>query len=224
MNSRIRVKNIVKVILDIVMTFLLMFLMSYMLAGPQIHEWLGCAMFVSFIAHHLLNWNWHKHILKGNYNVYRIVQLLLNSLIFIGMFTSMITGIMLSKYVFAWINLSGGILTARKFHMLAAYWNFVFMAVHLGLHWSMMIGRIRKIAKIYKWIGRIMAISVAIYGGYLFIQENIYQYLFGTIEFAFYDFRQTVFQFVFNYLIIMECIVCITYYVRKGLFLIKQKS
>lgn len=158
---------------------------------------------------------------------------MINTLIFIGMFVSMITGIMLSRYVFAWMNLSGGIAMARKLHMLAAYWNFVLISVHLGLHWSMMIGRIRimekkafssgNILSLLRWVGRIVAVVIAVYGGYQFMQENISQYLLGTIQFAFFDFRQSVYIFVLRYLAIMECIVCITYYLRKWLLIIKTQ-
>ncbi|MGO8005839.1 DUF4405 domain-containing protein, partial [Rhizobium ruizarguesonis] len=44
----------------------------------------------------------------------------------------------ISRSVFAFLPLNGGP-TAREIHILAAYWAFFLAAVHLGLHWSMIM-------------------------------------------------------------------------------------
>lgn len=233
MKTHVRIKNTMKIIIDIVMTVVLMFLMSYMLAGPQIHEWLGCVMFVLFIVHHFLNYNWHRNLFRGKYTGYRILLLVINLFIFVGMFVSMITGIILSRYVFSWMDIRTGVALARKYHMLAAYWNFVLLSVHLGLHWSQMIGMMKKlrvkaiyekkILSLFIWTVRIIAFVLAIYGGYKFINEGITQYLFGKINFTYYDFRQSIFQYVLNYMMIMESIVFLVYYIRKIIVQINVK-
>lgn len=33
---------------------------------------------------------------------------------------------------------------ARRLHILGAYWGFLLMSRHLGLHWNMIIGMLRK--------------------------------------------------------------------------------
>ena len=51
-------KNIAKIGIDIVLTVLLPLLMAYTLVGEVAHEWLGLAMLLLFIAHHVLNIRW----------------------------------------------------------------------------------------------------------------------------------------------------------------------
>lgn len=49
----------------------------------------------------------------------------------------MISGIMISQHVFAFLGISGGANFARKAHMLASHWYFLFMSLHIGLHAGM---------------------------------------------------------------------------------------
>ena len=69
----------VKVIVDLLMTVLLMLLMAFELIGRQAHEWIGTAMFVAFVIHHILNRKWTSHLLKGTYTPIRIFQTVLRS-------------------------------------------------------------------------------------------------------------------------------------------------
>lgn len=48
-------KMIIKLITDIAMTASLLLLMTYGLIGEAAHEWIGVAIFVLFILHHILN-------------------------------------------------------------------------------------------------------------------------------------------------------------------------
>ena len=52
-------KAIVRIGIDIGMTVLLLLLMAYELIGSGPHEWIGLAMFVLFVCHHLLNRGWY---------------------------------------------------------------------------------------------------------------------------------------------------------------------
>ena len=63
-------KMIAKLAVDILMTVLLLLLMGYQFWGEAAHEWIGAGMFVLFLAHHLLNLNWHKNIFKGKYRLF----------------------------------------------------------------------------------------------------------------------------------------------------------
>lgn len=231
MNTKLRIK----ILIDVSMTVLLMFLMSYMLAGPEIHEWMGSVLFLLFIAHHLLNLQWHKNLFRGKYTAYRTISLIIDVLIFIGMLTSMVTGIILSRYVFSWLNVTAGISLARRLHMLAAYWNYVLLSIHLGLHWSMIVGMVGKAGRklcqnqpvlrmLLIWLFRACALVLAIYGGYQFFQQKIIQYLTGSVSFVFFDFRVPLLLFVFRYMAIMACIVFITYYIRKMYYIWKKNK
>lgn len=141
-------KAIAKIAIDILMTLLLLFLMGYQFWGDAAHEWVGAGMFLLFIAHHALNLGWYKTLLKGKYTGVRILQLIVNLLLFLTMLGMMVSGIMLSRHVFAFLPIDGGMSFARLTHMAASYWGFVLMALHLGLHWNMILGMWRKALKL----------------------------------------------------------------------------
>ena len=58
-------KLTVKIMIDIGMTACLLLLMPYSLLGETLHEWIGMAMFVLFIAHHILNRKRKIHSFQG---------------------------------------------------------------------------------------------------------------------------------------------------------------
>ena len=60
----------------------------------------------------------------------------------------MVSGIIMSREVFGFLPISGGTGFARTLHMLASYWGFLFMSLHLGLHWGMMMRIFRRAAGI----------------------------------------------------------------------------
>ena len=105
------------------MTAALLFLMPYELVGRAAHEWIGTEIFLLFILHHILNRKWTAHMFKGKYAKFRILQTILVAAIFISMIGSMVSGILLSEYVFAAIKIKGVANMARNIHMLCAYWD-----------------------------------------------------------------------------------------------------
>lgn len=138
---------ILKVITDIAMTVALLFLMTFELIGDKAHEWIGVVMFLLFILHHILNGHWSSHLLKGKYTVLRILQIVLVVLLLFSMIGAMFSGIILSWQVFAFITVREWRSFARNLHMISAYWGFVLMSLHLGLHWNMMMSMAGKIIK-----------------------------------------------------------------------------
>jgi hypothetical protein len=69
-----------------------------------------------------------------------------NLLALFAMTGSMASGIVLSRHAFSFISISGFTAFARALRQLAAYWGFMLMSLHLGLHWSVISGRIRQSA------------------------------------------------------------------------------
>ena len=119
----------IKIITDALMTFALLFLMGYQFWGDIAHEWVGAGMFILFIAHHILNKGWYRSLFKGKYTPARIFQLIVDILVFLAMVGLMVSGVILSNHVFAFLNIRGGMAFARVLHMSASYWGFVLMAV-----------------------------------------------------------------------------------------------
>ena len=137
-------KAAVKIAVDILMTLALLFLMGYQFWQDAAHEWAGTGMFLLFILHHILNGNWHRAVFRGRYTPARVFQLVIDLLVLLAMIGLMVSGVILSNHVFAFLPIRGGMGFARLLHMAASYWGFVLMALHLGLHWGMVLGMGRK--------------------------------------------------------------------------------
>lgn len=127
------------------MTIALLLLMAYELIGQTAHEWLGIGTFTLFVLHHILNRHWHCGVFKGRYTAMRWMQTTLVILILLTMCGSMVSGILLSRYALPFLPLNGGGAFARNIHMLSAYWGFVLMSLHLGFHWSIVVGMAKKL-------------------------------------------------------------------------------
>jgi len=128
-------KPIFNIAIDFFLAVGLLLLMAYELIGKAAHEWIGaCMLFLLCIMHHILNWNWISHLPKVKYTTYNILQTIVMVFVFLCMVGLMISGIILSRYVFDFIPISDGQNSiARTLHMLCAYWGFVLMSVHMGL-------------------------------------------------------------------------------------------
>ncbi len=209
---------------DILMTAALLLLMAYSLVcgsnpvvGEAVHEWLGVGMFVLFVLHHFLNRKWSLRVLKGKYTPYRVVQTTLVVLVLLTMCGSMVSGILLSRTVFSFLGVRGGQAAARTIHMLSAYWGFVFMSLHLGLHWSGIMGMARKFikkdSKFRKWILRMMIALIAVYGAYAFLKRDVGKYMLLRYHFVFFDFEEPLALFLLDYAAIMELFVYVGYYI-----------
>ncbi len=78
----------------------------------------------------------------------RVYQTIVNVLVFVSMLALMYSGIVMSRYVFDVLPISGGMVLARRLHILGSYWGFLLMSVHLGLHWNMFISMAKKWLKV----------------------------------------------------------------------------
>lgn len=216
-------KMMLKMGIDLVMTVLLLCQMAYMLVGETVHEYLGTAMFVLFILHHLLNRNWYRSLKKGRYGAVRVLQTAVNTLVLLCMLGLMVSGVILSREVFAFLPIQGGMGFARILHMLASYWGFVLMSVHLGLHWGMVMGMARRLCRtkegsaVRTVVLRLLAAAVCIFGICAFVKNNIADYLFQRSQFVFFDMEQPLALFFAEYLAMMGLWACLAYYLSRAL-------
>ena len=204
-------KRIIKITVDIIMTMLFFVLMAYHFTGDAIHEYLGFSLFIFFILHHILNFNWYKNIYKGKYNFNRILNTFINTMLFLCMAGLMISGILFSQRVLGFLNIHNSGMFTRRLHMISNSWTFVFMSAHLGMHWGMFINR--KFIK--KQISIIIALFVSIYGVVSFIKRGLYNKMFLLVEFAFFDYEEPVIFFFMDYLSIMGLFIFIIYCLKK---------
>jgi len=184
----------VKIAVDAAMSGGLLAQMSYQVSGQEAHEWIGAGLLVLFLLHNLLNRNWYKNLTKGRYTPIRTIQTAVNILTLAAMLCLMVSGIIMSRYAFGFLNIEAGMSLARLMHLAAAYWGFVFMGIHLGLHWGMIFGMFhskrkgRDTRQAEVVLLRCIAAVIAACGLYVFIQNGIPGYLFLQSQFAFFDF------------------------------------
>ena len=212
-------KMIGKITVDLGMTILLMLLMAFELIGRTAHEWIGAGMFVLFIVHHILNRKWSGNLFHGKYSSYRSLQTVSAVLVFFAMLGSMVSAVLISREVFAFLPISGGRSFGRTLHMLCAYWGFLFLSFHLGIHWNMILGMAGKLcgkpSKLRARLIRTAGILIAIYGVYALIRRDILSYLFLQTQFVFFDFEEPIIFFFCDYIAIMGLMIWIEYYFSK---------
>ena len=210
----------IKIAVDAAMSVSMLLLMAYGLVGEAAHEWIGMGMFALFVAHHILNRKWLLAVGKGKYTPIRMVQTALVGIIFLSMSGSMISGVVLSRYVFAFFPKHGGYELAQQVHILCAYWGFVCMSLHLGFHWSMMLAMARKhlpSSPLRTWSLRLIGWLWAVYGAFAFRRRGVSLYLLLRSHFVFYDYSEPVILFLIDYLSVMVVFVLIGYYASQAI-------
>lgn len=209
-------KLILKISVDIGMTTVLLLLMAYSLVGEAAHEWLGVGIFALFVLHHILNVRWSKALFKGKYTPYRIAQTTVVVLVTLAMLGSMISGILLSRTVFAFLGSRPLQAIARTAHLLCAYWGFAVLSLHLGLHWNNILNMAERLFKkksaVRKWTTRVVGWLVAAYGIYAFIKRNFAGYMFLQIHFVFFDLDEPLILYLLDYIAVMGAFVCAGHY------------
>ncbi len=213
-------KPTVMLVVDGLMTLALLFLSGYPFWGDTAHEWVGAGMFVLFILHHILNRNWHKRLFKGAYTPMRVLTLCIDVLLLLAMLALMYSGIVLSRHVFAFLPIESGLALARRLHILGAYWGYILMSLHLGLHWNGILGAVKKRAKpkpSQTRRGVLFAVSalIAAYGVYVFIRRNFLTYLFLRSEFVFLDYNESKWLFYLDYAALMGLCIFVAHYGAK---------
>ena len=211
-------KAAVKIAVDILMTLALLFLMGYQFWQDAAHEWAGTGMFLLFILHHILNGNWHRAVFRGRYTPAGVFQLVIDLLVLLAVIGLMVSGVILSNHVFAFLPIRGGMGFARLLHMAASYWGFVLMALHLGLHWGMVLGMGRKAlrpSRIRRVLLPVLGGCVAVYGLIAFLRRDLITYMLVRTHFVFFDFSEPIPLFYLDYLAMMGTFIFLAYSISR---------
>lgn len=196
-----------KMALDCSMLALLPLLLAYSLVGEDTHEWLGATMCLLFAGHHALNRRWYLALAKGKWTLLRLLRTVVNTALLACMLALMLSGVVLSRHVFALLPITGGQSLARVAHMLGAYWGFCLMCLHLGLHWNMVLGMFRRLlgapSKVQRRCLRGLALAAVLCGFFTFFKRGIPDHLFLRSHFVFFDFDEPRILFFLDYLLIM---------------------
>lgn len=215
-------KRTIKIWIDVSMTCFLLFQMSYSLIGEERHKWHGIVLLILFVFHNILNRGFYKSLFRGRYGPFRIFQMSLVFLAVLSMAGAMISGFSMARDLFPLVpfRLRGS--TARELHMVSVYWGFVTLSLHLGLHWSMMLGMMKKkVPALQTKYGtaalRTLGILIAAYGLYAFIKRDIGLYMTLQNMFVFFDFEEPLVFFILDYLAVMGLFAWVGYYIAEWL-------
>ena len=210
--NKMKIKKIIKIIMDMAMLILLPLLMAYSLIGETAHEWLGISIFLLFILHHIMNPAWLKTLFKGRYSPYRIYLTMINVLLLVIMVILPVSRIIMSKHIFRFSDISG-MAIMRTVHLLISYWGFILMSVHVGNHIGIHQAK-KKAVTVLLWA---VAIAVSVYGIYTFAKRDISSYLFLKNQFVFFDFGQTRIYFFADYISMICLFACVGAIISKFL-------
>ena len=104
------------------------------------------------------------------------------------------------------------------------------MSLHLGLHWSQILGRVKKALKLTnkasKWhlILKVLGAVIALYGLYALIKHDLLSYMFLKNQFVFFDLDASLFLFFLDYLAMMGLWIWAATYTKALLAKIKAKG
>ncbi len=201
--------NLVKRIVDVVLTVLLLLIMAYQVTGESLHEWLGIAMTVIVIAHHILNYKWYKALFKGRYTLYRIVLTVNDVLLLAAFGITAACGMSMSSHAVPFMHGLVNVMTARKLHLAFSFWAFTIMGVHIGLHLRSITAKFKP-NKAVKITALSLFAGVAAIGGRLFFKGDIPGYLTFRTHFAFLDYEKA------KWLVIAENLAMLMFWAFAG--------
>lgn len=219
-----------KICVDIMMTAALYACMAYMLVGEEAHEWIGSGLALLFVLHNALNRKWYAALLTGRYTPLRAFQTAVNLLCLASMAAAAVSGAAMSRYLYDIPFLSGGASLARTVHMLAAYWGYCFISLHLGLHWSMMLGMMKNAAapqRAPRWITpllRTAGAAAALLGAHALMRHNLLDYMFLRNQFVFFDTERPLYLFFLDYAAIMALWAWLAHYARLVLIKVPARK
>lgn len=200
-------KKIIRMVVDISMTVLMPMLMAYSLIGEKSHEIMGAAIFALFILHHILNMGWYHALYKGRYNAVRIFRTVINTLLLVIFLAQCISGILMSRYILTSVTIAGVSASARQIHMLFAYWGFVLMCIHAGMHLSAPLTKLFNRKKKIWTVCIVLMTAASGYGIYAFKKRMFPDYMLMKVQFAFFDYNEAVILFLLDYIAIMALFI-----------------
>ncbi|KQV22148.1 hypothetical protein ASC97_27635 [Rhizobium sp. Root1203] len=124
-----------RVLLPSFMLALLLLSLAYWWLDNLPHEVFGTGLFVLLCWHVYVNRTWFKNLTRGKYDARRAVRVFLHAGLLVNMGVLLVTSVVISKSVFAWLPIPDSVYL-REIHWFAAYWVIIVTGIHVGLHWE----------------------------------------------------------------------------------------
>ena len=208
--SKAKTSNmIIKRIVDAAMTVLLLCLMAYQVTGEMAHEWIGMGMTVLVIIHQILNRKWYGALFKGKYNPYRSISTVLNILLIASFVLTAFSGMSMSGHAVPFLYGMAPVSFARRMHLSMSHWAFVLMGLHLGMHIPAMTAGL-KLTDRTKTILACIFTCIGGAGLWLFLRNDMPNYLFFRVPFAFLDYEKA------GWLVLLENLLMLSFWAFIG--------
>jgi hypothetical protein len=183
-----------RLVLDLVACSLLLVALAYDWLGNMAHEIIGAGMFLFLVSHNMFNRRWYGTVTKRTRAPRTILTKTINLSLLGTMLALLMTSVLISRDVFAFLPVNSTF-TARQVHTLVGYLALLIASVHLGLHWTMLMGFVRGrlgITSERNWATialRGIAALIAAYGTYSMFALNVGSKLLMQPTMEFWDFE-----------------------------------
>lgn len=209
-----------RLVIEVVLFIFVVLGFCYDVTGTYWHEIIGIGVVALVYFHHIYNFRWYLALKKGRYLRPRMLTTAVN----IGLATSfvlmLLSGVMNSYLIEDYLGVEWQWNT-RDIHVFGAYWFLLFLAGHIGLHWSMMTSMLKVFFQLKSksktkismksWCLRFMVWVWGGYGFFIFIHQNIIEKLTFQQSYDFIDesapisyFFDLISLFVFLSLVMIE--------------------
>lgn len=208
---------IFRLALDLLAAVLLVAGLAYWWLGNLAHELIGTAMFVLIFAHNVFNRRVWARARAGRYDGQRSLNGMVIVLLATAMTALLVTSIILSRDLIG-LKVSANVSTARQMHSLAAYWGFVFVALHLGIRWRVVMTTLRNAiglalsSGLWLWVLRAVTFGISLHGVRAFAELSLGDKLLLIPSLDLWDFNEAAARFFVNHLSIMVLIGALAHY------------
>lgn len=180
-------KKDIQLSVDSLMVCCLLSLICYPIIDDATHEWLGMGMGALVLLHLFLNRGWLRVLRRGRYTPYRIVQTGVAALCALALMGMLCSGILLSNHLFPSLRVQRWAALAGQLHLGCAFWGFILMSLHFGLHWESLRNRAPLLeAPFDRFFFCAVGWGTALYGAFAFWKRHFPDYLLLRTHFLFF--------------------------------------
>jgi hypothetical protein len=208
--------------LDLAAAGLLLFGLSYWWLGNVAHEIAGTGILLLVLLHNGFNRRWYGTAIRTRTDAARLFSVCATLVLAAAMLLLLATSAMITNALPDWLP-SGPAFTARQAHVLAAYWAFVAVAIHLGLRWPLIMGIARRllgIGQLSRWrtFGlRLVTVGIAIQGVLSFHALGLGARLTMQVSLDWWDFEAAVLGFFLHCIAVAGMLIAVSHYIAQML-------
>lgn len=206
-----------RILLDGLAVLLFVVALAYWGFGNLAHEVIGTAFFALLIAHNVFNRRWYGTLRRGRHDPARLFNTATIAAMALAMLTLLGTGIVISKDMFSALALDGAF-AVRAAHMFVACWALLFLGLHLGTRWTLVMTVARQVAGfagprlLWLWGLRAVAAAIAVKGAFAMAEMGFGTRLRFQYALDMWDFNADMAGFFVNYLCILGLLVALSHY------------